>query len=154
MTTSAPQPQRPYQYLADAMNITHPWLNQTAAWFAQHPEREFRLTHIPIAAVQAIGIAGWVAGVASCAPSDAPTLDIAVGQATVPGIVRRPDISGDRPLPGVYLLDGGDLPPLPKRADASRTAEGLAEMMWGLAQLANAMGVSLRSLPLAPPSAA
>jgi hypothetical protein len=135
----------------DTAEQAHPWLAQTLAWFGKHPEREFNLTTIPIAAIQSAGHAGWIVGVASQPIRQNCVLgaDVAEGATSVPCIVRRPDPVGDRPTPGVFIIDGaGATPPLPYPRNATpaqktRAEEKLAEYIWGMAQAAALSGHSL-----------
>lgn len=129
----------------------HAWLSATLAWFNKHPEREFNLTNIPLAALPAIGLAGWIVGVASqpIRKNGIVGADVAFGATSVPCIVRRPDPAGGRPDPAVFILDGaGGMPPLPHPkgmppAERARMEEKIAEGIWAMAQAAALSGMSL-----------
>lgn len=134
-----------------SLSQPHPWLPKTLAWFDKHPEREFHLTRIPLDALEAVGRAGWIVGVASqpIQPNGIVGADVAVGATSISCVVRRPDAASGRPFPGVLLMDGvGAMPPLPKSkhfpsAQQARKEEKLAEGIWALAQAAAAEGLSL-----------
>ena len=119
------------------------WMNDMERWFDRHPEREYRLTKIPVGTLPRASASGWVAGCASspsqpnapCAPLIAP------GDRSILCVVRRADPVGGRLLPGVYLLDGG-FPGNPPSGNA-RTEEQFCGILWGLSQQAQHTGVSL-----------
>lgn len=121
------------------------WMKEILAFFTSHPEREYWLGDIPLTETAAVGRAGWIAGTASRAAHHPPALDVFEGQHSVPCIVRRPDVVGGRPLPSVFFLDGGPLPPLPESKDASRGEEQLCEQLWKLAYMAADAKLSLRN---------
>lgn len=125
------------------------WLDAVADWFKAHPEREFRITEIPLSSLAAMTSEGWLAGIAS-QPSESGaqvTASVSEGAAAVPCVIRRADPASG--LPSVFLLDGGGpLPPAPKAVDPSRSQELLATEIWRLAQIANAKGVALIHLLL------
>ncbi len=121
------------------------WMANTLHFFDKHPEREFWLTKIPLHALLDMSAAGWLACVAS-APTSAGQTDspsIIRGQSSIPCIVRRADRAEGRPLPGVFLMDGAPQPP---QSTSARVEELFCERMWGLAQVAEAEGVSFLSL--------
>lgn len=127
--------------MADARNK---WMDQIETFFAAHPEREYLIREMPLAALDAVSTARWVAGSASSGPNDPPSLMFDRAQRNLPCIIRRADPAEGRPLPGVYFMDGGaPLPPLPEAADKERGEELLAAKVWQLAQVATALGVSL-----------
>jgi hypothetical protein len=124
------------------------WMKKIATWFQQNPDREFYLTEVPISELMAVGIAGWIAGAASLREPPAWTkifVEVAEGAASVGCIVRRAAPAEGRPLPSVFLMDGGGpLPPVPPAADPSRAEETLCAAVWVAAQTAAAIGLSLR----------
>ena len=127
------------------------WLDAASDWFEAHPEREFRITEIPIASLAAMTSAGSLVGIAS-QPSESGaqvTASVSEGSLAVPCVIRRADPASGRFLPSVFLMDGdAPLPPAPKAVDPSRSQEMLATEIWRLAQIANARGVSLIHLLL------
>jgi hypothetical protein len=132
-------------------NQLHPWLTQTLAWFQQHPEREYNLTTMPIAAVPSAGVAGWIVGVASQSLGKNGILgvDVEEGATSVPCIVKRPDPVRNQNNPGIFILDGaGAMPPLPHPKNATpaqqaRAEESLAGGIWSMAEYAARSGSSL-----------
>jgi hypothetical protein len=148
VTQSDPHPRR---YLAPLITANHLWLDQTRAWFDKHPEREFKLTKLPIEAVQAVGLSGWLVGVASRPFLDPDNLglEVVVGATSVPCIIKRPDPAGGQPNPAVFIMDGvGTMPPLPHAKNATpaqraRAEEKTAAGIWQFAAVASASGVPL-----------
>ena len=129
--------------------VQDPWLTATEKWFDLHPEREFRITDIPLASLPPVAMSGWLGGVASQPSVIAGRINLVLpeGTASVPCIVRRADPIANRKLPTVFLLDGaGAMPPLPDAHDRARAEEKFAEQLWRLAQHAAVEGVSLLSV--------
>lgn len=119
------------------------WMRKIERWFERRPEREYRLTKIPVDALPCASASGWVAGCASsrsqpntpCAPLVTP------GDDSVLCVVRRADPVGGRPLPGVYLLDGG-FPGNPPSGN-TRVEEQFCDAIWGVFLQAQHAGNSL-----------
>ena len=118
------------------------WMQKIERWFERHPEREYRLTKIPVDALPRASASGWVAGCASspsqpnmpCAPLVAP------GDRSILCVVRCADPVEGRPLPGVFLMDGG-FPGNPPSGNA-RMEEQFCDAIWGVFLQAQRAGVS------------
>lgn len=129
---------------------TTPFMRHVERWFAKRPGREFRLTSIPAADVDAAAKAGWLVGAASQADISRPFAPrISPGHVDLICIIRRDDPAGGRPLPGIFLLDGAPPALLPPKGLAG-AEEQFCETMWGLALAAKARGLPLIDLLLSP----
>jgi hypothetical protein len=93
--------------------------------------------------------AGWIASIASAPvkPGSAVHGIQRFGQTSHAIIVRRANAPAGRPLPGVLVMDGA--PPFPQGM-APDAQDRFGCRMWGLAQAANALGVSLVDLMMDP----
>ena len=132
---------------------THPWQTEVLTWFAANPKREFRVVPMPLIAIRSVGEAGWIVGAASHGADAGPaSIVVAAGQTSVDCVIRRANAAEQRPLPGIFILDGGvPVPPLPKTNNPGQTEESIGKMIWGFAQMAAEMGVSLHEAPLGFP---
>ncbi|MGM9403641.1 hypothetical protein ACS0VU_14880 [Aliiroseovarius sp. KMU-71] len=118
------------------------WMIDMERWFDCRPQREYRLTKIPVDALQSASASGWVAGCASspsqpnapCAPLITP------GDRSILCIVRRADAVEGRPVPGVFLMDGG-FPGDPPTGN-ERAEEQFCDTIWGIFAQAQRAGVS------------
>lgn len=83
-------------------------------------------------------------GAASCTPGPLGTFGISAyrGQKTVACVIRRANRAAGRPLPGVFFMDTGPMPPLPPGS----TEEDLARRVWAFAQMAAHMEAPLVAL--------
>lgn len=112
-------------------------------YFNQRPEREFHLTEIPVSELAAVSAAGWIAGAATCT-SHPFNPSIPHGCKKINCIVRRADPTAGRPLPGVFLMDG--VPSLAPPKGSAGAEEQFCEHLWGIAQVAESIGVSFVDL--------
>ncbi len=128
---------------------THPTLAHVLRYFAKHADVEFMTLNVSSEALSAMSAAGWIAGIATktSKPNNAVYGIQRLGQTKHPIIVRRANAPAGRPLPGVLVMDGA--PPFP--ANKSPAAQDqFCRRVWGLAQVADAQGVSLTDLMMDP----
>ncbi len=89
------------------MTYAADWMDQIHRTFERHPEHQFELTDIPIAALLGVAAAGWIVGMASAPSLRNPARPIIPpGCDAITCIVRRADSAEGRLLPGVFLMDG------------------------------------------------
>ena len=131
------------------MQTATEWMADARRWFATHPDREFRWHELPLGALPGTGTAGWIAGALTAPPvagGGAAQAELPEGADTFPVLIRRPDAARGRPLPGVFVLDGGaTLPPAAILNDPAGAEDAGADL-WGLVQAADAIGLSVRAL--------
>lgn len=121
-------------------------MKKTQGWFDQHLEREFRITRLPVSALQDVSKAGWLSGCATAVPllGMACGVQIPKDATSVLVIVRRPDLASGRSQPGFFIHDGAGVPPLPKGPAGAE--ERFCEIMWGFLQWAEEFSVSPMAL--------
>jgi len=124
---------------------THPTQAHVRRHFAKHADVEFMALDVSTDALAEMSDAGWIAAFATKTSKLGRRVQGVqqFGQTEHTIIVRRANALAGRPLPGVLVMDGAPASPLEKTPQAQ---DGFGRSMWGLAQVADARGVSLVEL--------
>jgi hypothetical protein len=127
----------------------HPTFTHVRRHFAKHADVEFIVLDVSADALAEMSDAGWIAAFATKTSKLGRRVQGVqrFGQTTHSIIVRRANALAGRPLPGVLVMDGAPTSPQGKTPQAK---DGFGRSMWGLAQVADARGVSLVELIMDP----
>jgi hypothetical protein len=127
----------------------HPTLAHVRRHFAKHADVEFIVLDVSSEALADMSDAGWIGAFATKTSKLGQRAQGVqrFGQTEHTIIVRRANALAGRPLPGVLVMDGAPASPEGKTPQAK---DGFGRSMWGLAQVADARGVSLVELMMDP----